>query len=475
MRDSTKFYIDGVWAEPVESRVLEVVSPVTEAPFGRIALGAQADLDRAVAAARRAFPVYAASTMQDRIALFERLIAEYRNRRDDLCAAIVDELGCPPSLARDLHAMVGLVHLKTAMNVLKDYPFREQRGPTLLRREPIGVCGFITPWNWPVNQIAAKVAPALACGCTIVLKPSELSPFSATIWAEIMQAAGVPAGVFNMVHGLGPDIGRGIAQHPGIDMVSFTGSKGAGVEVMQHAAPTVKRVHQELGGKSANIVLPDADFPTAVAKGVRAAMMNSGQTCNAPTRMLVPRVRLDEAIDIARTTAGAIRVGSPEQAADIGPVVSRRQFDKVQAMIRQGIDEGARLIAGGPGRPEGLGSGFFVRPTVFAATNSMSIAREEIFGPVLCVIAYDTVEQAIDIANDSPFGIAGYVQGRDEAAIAEVVERLRVGQVSINYPTPDPMAPFGGYKESGNGREWGDHAFEAYLELKAVLGGTRAA
>jgi aldehyde dehydrogenase (NAD+) len=471
MRESLQHYIDGRWVDPVDPKLHEVINPATEQPVGRINLGTAADVDLAVAAARRAFESFARTTRQERIDLLEVLIEEYRKRRPDLARAISDEMGSPYALAEKLHAVIGQIHLRTAQNVLKSYPFEEQRGPTRIVREPIGVCGLITPWNWPINQIAAKVAPAIACGCTIVLKPSELSPFSAQIWTEVFDAAGVPAGVFNMVHGNGPGVGAAISAHPDIDMVSFTGSTRAGIEVARAAAPTIKRVHQELGGKSANIVLPDADFPTAVVAGLRAVTVNSGQSCNAPTRMLVPRERMDEVAAILGSAAAALTIGAPDENPDVGPVASRNQFDKIQGLIQRGIDEGAHLAAGGIGRPAHLAEGFYVQPTVFTdVTNDMAIAREEIFGPVLCVISYDSVDEAVRIANESDYGLAGYIQGKDESVIDNVAARLRVGQVIVNDAHPDAMAPFGGYKQSGNGREWGDHAFEAFLEVKAVLG-----
>lgn len=471
MRQALQLYIDGAWLDPVTPLSADVINPATEQPAGRVSLGTAADVDRAVAAARRAFASYSRSSRRERIELLEAIIAAYKARREDIAAAITAEMGAPADLADKLHGAVGHVHLKIALNVLKDFEFSHMRGSTRIEYEPVGVCGLITPWNWPINQIAAKVAPALATGCTMVLKPSELSPFSAQIWAEVLDAAGVPAGVFNLVQGDGPTVGAAIAAHPDVDMVSFTGSTGAGIEVARAAAPTIKRVHQELGGKSANIVLPDADVAASAAAGLRAIVANAGQSCNAPTRMLVPNARRDEAIDALVAAAAEISIGDPLGSPDIGPVVSRAQFDKIQRLIATGISEGATLIAGGPGRPAGLKTGFYVRPTVFAdVSNKMTIAREEIFGPVLCVIGYDSVDEAIAIANDSEYGLAGYIQGTDDDLIAEVASRLRVGQVLVNQPHPDGMAPFGGYKQSGNGREWGDFGFEGFLEVKAILG-----
>ena len=369
---------------------------------------------------------------------------------------------------------MGVGHLSTALNVLKDYKFSEQRGTTLLAKEPIGVCALITPWNWPMNQIACKVAPALAVGCTMVLKPSELSPFSAIIWTEIMHAAGVPAGVFNLVNGDGPTVGAAMSCHPEVDLVSFTGSTRAGIEVARNAAPTVKRVHQELGGKSPNIILPDADLQKAVTAGVRGVMSNSGQSCNAPTRMLVPNSRMDEALAIAKAAAEATTVGDPvASGAALGPVISAAQWDKIETLIAKGIDEGATVVAGGLGKPDGLDKGYYVKPTVLGhVNNQMTVAREEIFGPVLTILGYDTVDEAVAIANDTPYGLAAYVSGTDAETTQKVASRLRAGQVNINSAAPDLMAPFGGFKQSGNGREWGEHAFGEFLETKAVLGYT---
>jgi aldehyde dehydrogenase (NAD+) len=359
--------------------------------------------------------------------------------------------------------------------VLANYVFDEARGTTRIVKEPIGVCGFITPWNWPMNQIACKVAPALAVGCTMVLKPSEVAPFSGYLFAQILEEAGVPPGVFNLVNGDGPTVGAAISSHPDVDMVSFTGSTRAGVEVARNAAPTVKRVHQELGGKSPNIILEDADFSVAIPSSVQNMFSNTGQSCNAPSRMLVPRGRQAEAVALARATAEATSVGDPTGNAKLGPVVSQVQWDKIQGLIRKGIEEGATLVTGGPGRPEGLEHGYYVKPTVFSdVTNDMTIAREEIFGPVLAIMPYDSVEQAVTVGNDTPYGLAAYVQGKNPVVLADVASRLRAGQVFVNNPPFDPMAPFGGYKQSGNGREWGDHAFAEFLETKAVLSAAAA-
>jgi aldehyde dehydrogenase (NAD+) len=471
MREYLKFYIDGAWVDPAAPKSLDVINPATEAVAGRISLGSAVDVDRAVQAARKAFATYSQTTREERMALLEKIIAEYQKRYADMAAAITEEMGAPAALAQKAQAAMGIGHLQTALGVLKTYHFEEQRGSTLIAKEPIGVCGFITPWNWPVNQIACKVAPALAVGCTMVLKPSEIAPFSAQIWTEILHAAGVPKGVFNLVNGDGPTVGAAISSHPLVDMVSFTGSTRAGIEVARNAAPTVKRVHQELGGKSPNIMLEDADLNVAVKAGVRSVMNNSGQSCNAPTRMLVPNKRMAEAITIAKATAEGTTVGDPASGAMLGPVISATQWSKIQGLIKKGIEEGATVVVGGPGKPAGLEKGYYVKPTVFAnVNNTMTIAREEIFGPVVVMIGYDTIEQAIDIANDTEYGLAAYVSGKDELAVRKVASRLRAGQVNINSAPGDLMAPFGGYKMSGNGREWGDHAFGEFLETKAVLG-----
>ena len=471
MRDYLKFYIDGAWVDPITPRTFDVINPATEAVAGHISMGSAADVDRAVKAARRAFEAYSQTSVADRIALLEAILAEYQRRYADMAAAITEEMGAPVALAQKAQAALGPAHVQAALAVLKDYRFEELRGTTLIRKEPIGVCGLITPWNWPINQIACKVAPALATGCTMVLKPSEIAPFSAHIWAEILHAAGVPAGVFNLVNGDGPTVGAAISAHPGVDMVSFTGSTGAGIEVARNAAPTVKRVHQELGGKSPNLILPDADLKRAVTNGVRGVMNNSGQSCNAPTRMLVPNERMDEAIAIARAAAEGTTVGTPDSGATLGPVISKRQWDKIQRLINTGIDEGATVVAGGPGKPDGLDTGYYVKPTVLAhVRNEQTVAREEIFGPVLVMIGYDSIDEAVQIANDTPYGLAAYVSGTDPEATRKVAARLRAGQVNINSAAPDFMAPFGGYKQSGNGREWGEHAFAEFLEVKAMLG-----
>ena len=471
MRNYLQYYINGAWVDPVSAKAAKVINPSTEAPFARISMGSAADVDRAVKAARAAFGSYSQTTVDERVAMLERIIAEYMARYPDIAAAISEEMGAPAALAQGGQAGSGVGHLKTALAVLKAYKFEELRGTTRIVKEPIGVCGLITPWNWPMNQVLCKVAPALATGCTVVLKPSELSPVSAIILAEVMHTAGVPDGVFNLVNGDGPGVGQAISSHLDIDLVSFTGSTRAGIAVAQAAAPTVKRVHQELGGKSPNIILPDADFNKAVAAGVKGVMNNSGQSCNAPTRMLVPKARMAEALAVAKATTESMTVGAPASGAAIGPVVSLLQWNKIQGLIAQGIQEGATLLTGGLGKPEGLATGFFVKPTIFSGVNNqMTIAREEIFGPVLVIIGYDTVDEAVAIANDTPYGLAAYVSGQDADAVRKVAARLRAGTVNINSAAPDLMAPFGGFKQSGNGREWGDVAFGEFLEIKSMLG-----
>jgi len=428
-------------------------------------------VDKAVAAAKKAFASYSRTSRAERIELMERIVEEYKKRYADMAAAITEEMGAPGWLSQRAQAAMGVGHLQTAIEVLKAYKFEDLRGTTLIAKEPIGVCGFITPWNWPVNQIATKVAPAIATGCTMVLKPSEVAPFSGYIWTEIMHAAGVPAGVYNMINGDGPSVGAAISSHPGVDMVSFTGSTRAGIEVARNAAPTVKRVHQELGGKSPNIILENVELEAAVKRGVQAVMLNSGQSCNAPTRMFAPAKKMDAVIAAAKEQAEATTVGDPNGNAQMGPVVSEVQWNKIQGLIKKGIDEGATLVAGGLGRPDGIDKGYYVKPTVFAnVTPDMSISKEEIFGPVLSILPYESVDDAIAMGNDTEYGLAAYVQGSDIEEVRKVASRLRAGQVTLNGAGPDMMAPFGGYKQSGNGREWGDHAFGEFLETKAVIG-----
>ncbi|MEU1983107.1 aldehyde dehydrogenase family protein [Nocardia sp. NPDC019395] len=470
MREYLKFYIDGKWVEPASDRTFEVINPATEEVCGKVALGSAADVDAAVGAARVAFPGWAASTVAERLDLFRAIGEEYQKRTGDLAAALTEEMGAPAGLAGGFQVDLAAGHLQTAIEVLRNYRFEEQRGATLFVKEPIGVCGLITPWNWPMNQIAVKVFPALATGCTMVLKPSERSPFTGQIFAEVLAAAGVPAGVFNLVQGDGPSVGVPLASHPEVDMVSFTGSTRAGIDIARNAAATVKRVTQELGGKGPNIILDDDDFATNVGQGVADMMGNSGQTCSAPSRMLVPSTRMQEAAAAAKAATEGITVGDPTGEVAVGPVVAGSQFERIQDLIQKGIDEGATVVAGGPGRPDGLEKGYYVKPTVFAdVTNDMTIAREEIFGPVLVIIGYDTVDDAVSIANDTEYGLSGYVAGRDLDQARAVARRLRAGSVGINGGF-DFGAPFGGYKKSGNGREWGEAGFEEYLEVKGILG-----
>ena len=472
MRENLDFYIDGQWVKPAVPKTLDVIGPATEEVIGRISLGSAADVDRAVAAAQKAFETFSRTSREERIALLERIIAVYQTKLGELAETISLEMGAPMWLANAAQAPSGLAHLMQTLEVLKHYAFVENKGTTRILREPVGVCGFITPWNWPVNQIMCKVAPALAAGCTMVLKPSEIAPLNATLVAQVLHEAGVPAGVFNLVNGDGPTVGAAIASHPGIDMVSFTGSTRAGVQVAKNAADTVKRVAQELGGKSANIILDDADLERSVKGGVRSCFMNSGQSCNAPTRMLVPRNRHAEAVAFAKAAAESTTVGDPKaEGTQIGPVVSKTQFDKIQGLIQKGITEGTELVAGGLGRPEGLTRGYFVRPTVFAnVRNDMTIAREEIFGPVLAILPYDSEDEAVRIANDTVYGLSGYVASGNPERAMRVAARLRTGNVHLNGAGADFAAPFGGYKQSGNGREWGEFGFEEFLEVKAVMG-----
>jgi len=472
MRECKQFFIDGAWVDPTTPNDFAVMNPATDEPVGTISLGTATDVDKAVGAARAAFPSYSATSREERLALLGRILEGFQKRMDELAEVISMEMGAPLWLAKAAQAPAGLAHIMTIIDILKTYEFEELRGTTLMRKEPMGVCGLITPWNWPINQIACKVAPALAAGCTMVLKPTELAPLSAYLWTEILADAGVPKGVFNMVNGDGPTVGEAMSRHPGIDMMSFTGSTRAGIAVAQGAAATVKRVTQELGGKSANIVLDDADLAKAVSGGVQNCFTNSGQSCNAPTRMLVSRTKHDEALAIAKEAAESMRVGDPfADGTMLGPLANANQFKKVQGLIQKGIDEGAHLVTGGPGRPDGLERGCYVKPTVFGnVRNDMTIAREEIFGPVLSILPYETEQQAIDIANDTVYGLSGYVQSGDLEHARNVARQIRAGNVHLNGAGPDFSGAFGGYKQSGNGREWGREGFEEFLELKSVFG-----
>jgi aldehyde dehydrogenase (NAD+) len=472
MVNRLKFYIDGAWVDPAAMKTVPVVNPATEETLYDVAVGSKADVDKAVAAARKAFETFSMTSREERIELLTKIIEAYKTRAKDIASAISDEMGAPMTLAERAQAAAGLGHLAATLQVLKDYHFEETVGSAVVVKEPIGVVGMITPWNWPLNQIACKVAPAIAAGCTMILKPSEFTPTSALIFAEVMHEAGVPKGVFNLVNGLGPEVGAAMSDHPGIDMISFTGSTRAGIDVAKRAANTVKRVSQELGGKSPNVILDDADFNKAVSGGVAHVFNNSGQSCNAPTRMIVPAARMKEVAAIAKTVAEKTKAGDPKAAeTTIGPVVNRTQWDKIQALIKKGIDEGATLGAGGPGLPEGVNKGFYVRPTVFAdVTNDMTIAREEIFGPVITILGAKSEADAVQIANDTPYGLAGYVSAGSTESAKRVGRQIRAGNVNLNGVPNERTAPFGGYKQSGNGREWGKFGLEDFLEVKAIAG-----
>jgi len=472
MRQYTQFYINGRWVDGAAQSLCEVINPATEQAVALINLGAETEVDSAVAAAKAAFEAYSQTTIEERMALLSKIIEIYQKRYNDVAEAIRLEMGAPSQLAATAQAGSGLAHLAEALKVLQSYEFEEVKGAHRVVKEPIGVCALITPWNWPMNQIACKVAPALATGCTMVLKPSEVAPLSAYVFAEIMDEAGVPAGVFNLINGDGAGVGTLLSKHKDVDLVSFTGSTRAGSLIAQNAAPTVKRVTQELGGKSPNIILPDADIQEAVVRGAMHMFHNTGQSCNAPSRMLVHRTQLAEAEAAAAQAASLVVVGNPEdETTTMGPLVSQVQFDRVQGLIAKGLEEGARLVCGGLGRPDGLEQGYFVKPTVFSdVNNDMTIAREEIFGPVLVMIPYDSEEEAIRIANDTNYGLAGYVQSSDIQRARTVAARIRAGNVKINGASGGTDIPFGGYKQSGNGREWGAHGFTDYLEIKAIEG-----
>jgi aldehyde dehydrogenase (NAD+) len=473
MKELHKHYINGEWVDPADFKVRDLINPATGRKSGEMILGSAADVDKAVAAARKAFESFGFASRAERLELLRAIMAEYQKRMPEMADVITLEMGAPTSLANKAHAPAGLGHLATAAQVLEHYVFNEDRGTTRICKEPIGVVGMITPWNWPINQIACKVAPAIATGCTMVLKPSEVAPYSAQLFTEIMDAAGVPAGVYNLVYGEGASVGEAMSGHPDIDMMSVTGSTRMGAAVQANAASTIKRVTQELGGKSANIVLDDADLEAVVARETLSAMRNTGQTCTLLSRMLVPEARVDEAAAIAAQAASSVVTGDPTKAeTTMGPIAHGAQFAKVGEMMQEAIDEGARLVAGGPGRPEGADEGgFFVKPTVFAGvTPEMTIAREEVFGPVLSIMGYKDEDDAVRIANDSPYGLSGAVYSADPERARKVAARMRTGMVYINGAAGDLSVPFGGYKQSGNGREWGDHAFADFLEIKSVLG-----
>ncbi len=472
MKIYDQFYIDGQWVDPVEKKLMDVINPSTEEVCAQIAIGNSQDVDKAAIAASKAFTRYGYSSLSDRIEIIQSIISAFKNRYNDIADAISEEMGAPTQLAVKSQTGAGLAHFKAAAALLESFPFKQQQGTSLIVKEPIGVCALITPWNWPLNQIACKVAPAIAVGCTVILKPSEIAPLSAYIFSQVMDEAGLPAGVYNMINGDGVGVGTALSKHRLIDMVSFTGSTRAGALVAKNAAPGIKRVSQELGGKSANIILPDADFERAVKQGARSVFSNSGQSCNAPTRMLVPAEKMQQAETIATEVAAKIKVGpATDETTTMGPVVSQLQYDKIRGLIEKGIAENAKLVCGGMQKPQGLDKGYFIQPTVFSeVNNAMTIAREEIFGPVFAIMPYDSIEQAIEIANDTPYGLAGYIQGNDPQTLSYVASRIRAGNININGQSGDINTPFGGYKKSGNGREWGAHGFDDYLEVKAISG-----
>ncbi|QSE92777.1 aldehyde dehydrogenase family protein [Rhodococcus pseudokoreensis] len=476
MRDYLTFYIDGEWVKPAGNKYWDVVDPATERPSGRIALGDERDVDRAALAARRAFETYSKTSRDERLVLLRRILAEFERRSDDIAAAVSEEMGSPDWVSKEAQIMLPHQHLKIAIDNLATYEFELDRGLTLVRMEPIGVCGLITPWNWPASTVMTKVIPALAVGCTVVIKPSEYSPYSARILAEVMDAAGVPAGVFNLVFGDGPTVGAAMCRHPELDLISITGSTRAGAEVARNSADSVKRIHQELGGKSPNIILESADVEGAVGRGVKGLMFNTGQSCSAPSRMIAPLSQRDRVLAAARKSVEEVTVGAPRENAYTGPVVNENQWKRIQELIGAGIEEGATLVAGGAGKPDGCETGYFIKPTVFAdATPTMRIVREEIFGPVLVIQFYEDTDDAIDLANDTEYGLAAYVQGGDIDEVRSVASRIRAGQVFLNGSGLDLIdfnAPFGGHKKSGNGREWGDFSFEAFLEPVALVGYT---
>ena len=468
----TKFYINGEFTDPSSNETLGIINPATEEEIGIVALGSIEDVDKAVYSARKAFSVSSKLSKTDRLDILKTVRENYKKRFNDLSEAIRLEMGAPIKLAEGAQAATGLGHLKTAIRVLENHEFEYKHGDYIVREEPIGVCGLITPWNWPINQIVSKVAPAFAAGCTVILKPSEIAPLSAMIVAEIMHESKIPAGMFNLVNGLGNIVGEAMSAHKDIDMMSFTGSTRGGVAVATASAATVKRVSQELGGKSANIILDDDSFTKSITNGVTHVMSNTGQSCNAPTRMLVPLSRHDEALDIARNYVENIKVGKPDDInTDLGPLVSITQYNKVQNLIEKGIEEGAQLVSGGKGKPDGFEKGYYVKPTIFGnVSNNMIIAKEEIFGPVLSIIPYDDIEHAVSIANDTVYGLAAYVTGEDQKKCLEVARELRAGQISLNYGSSGPSAPFGGYKQSGNGREKAEWGLDEFLEIKAIMG-----
>ncbi|MBM7644941.1 aldehyde dehydrogenase (NAD+) [Scopulibacillus daqui] len=471
MREYLKHYINGEWIESTGTETMDVINPATEEVAGRISLGTLEDLDRAVKAARAAFPAFSKTSKEERVQLLENIADEYEKRKDDFIDAITEELGSPRSMSEKVHYEMGLNHFRETARLLKDFSFTERRGGTLIEKEAIGVSGLITPWNFPTNQTSTKIASAFAAGSTVVLKPAEITPFAAVILAEVFDAAGVPKGVFNLVNGTGEVIGDGISAHPDIDFVSFTGSAAVGQRVMENAAKTIKKVALELGGKSPLIILEDADLKEAAKIAVSNVVMNTGQVCTAATRTLVPKSMHDDFIEAVKAVLPKFPVGDPNDKHFVGPLVSKKQWDRVQGYIQKGIDEGAELVVGGLGKPEGLETGYYVKPTVFTnVKNDMVIAQEEIFGPVMSIITYETLDEALEIANDTEYGLAGYIVGKDPEAIKKAASNIRAGQIRINKAPSDFSAPFGGYKKSGIGREWGDYGINEYLEVKAVLG-----
>ena len=470
MKDKLDFYINGAWVQSSSNEKIEVINPANEEIIGHVTAGTKEDIDSAVNAASKAFVTFSNSSKEERIDLLEKVIKEYENRMQDFIDTISEEMGAPLWLSGAAQATTGLRNFQETLEALESYEFQKKEGSYMIRKEPIGVIGMITPWNWPMNQITTKVSAALASGCTMVLKPSEISPYCAILLAEIFDAAEVPAGIFNVVNGYGPTVGAALSEHSKVDMMSFTGSTRAGIAVAQASAVTVKRVQQELGGKSSNIILDDvADLAKSVKGGAGHCFLNSGQSCNAPTKMLVSVKNYDEAVEIAAATANGTSVGDPQGEFRMGPIANKAQYEKVVRLIEIGIEEGATLVAGGPEKPEGCDRGYFVKPTVFAdVTNDMTIATEEIFGPVLCILKYETEDEAIQIANDTEYGLAGYIQGELGHA-QEVAKKIRAGQITINGGARGSAAPFGGYKASGNGREHGSHGIDECLETKAII------
>ena len=468
----SQFYINGKWVDPVRPSKLQVINPATEKSVGEISVGSALDIDNAVSAARSAFKSFSKTAISERIELLSEIRNVYKKRFNEIAEAIMTEMGAPINLASGAQASVGMSHLKTAIRVLEKTKFEYTHNNLIIRKEPIGVCGLITPWNWPINQVVSKLAPCIAAGCTSILKPSEIAPLSAIIIAEIIHEAGAPNGVFNMVHGYGPVVGEAMSNHQDIDMMSFTGSTRGGIAVAISSAKTVKRVSQELGGKSPNIIIDDTKFNESVTRGVSGCMSNTGQSCNAPTRMLVPAHRHDEALEIAKLAAESMTTGDPKlPSTDIGPLVSETQFNKVQDLLKSGIESKATLVTGGVGKPDGLETGYFVKPTIFGnVSNDMEIAQEEIFGPVLSIIPYETDEEAVAIANDTEYGLAAYVAGDNKEKLMYFARNLNAGQIHLNYASGGADAPFGGFKKSGNGREKAEWGLDEFLEIKAIMG-----